>query len=393
MKEIRFSLIIVQLLISFAGFTQVVSTFSWSSGSPGTADSGPNATSISSSATISTGGATGNGLNPGLPKTDINLTLAGSPTFDAGGIDVQFKYQREESVAGFFKRGSSIDFGFTGGNLYCNFRIDNGAGSYISVNSGSVFAVPDDDIYRTYRFYYLPSTGVAKIIVDGVEYYSYDGTDNRNLYIITSDNIVIGSLMDGSGTNKTCLDAMVTGKVTSAPLPVELISFDGFVEKRGINLKWITASEKDNDYFNIEHSEDGSNWETRAKINGAGNSNVPLTYEYLDEQQSHSRRYYRLKQFDYDGKFTYSKIITINSSSESEIIIYPNPVKEQLNIRWPGKRRFTCTIYNNQSKKIITFECDENSASAVNTSTLTHGIYLVQISDDKTSKTFTIAKE
>ena len=93
-KPITFALLFY-FTFSFAS-AQIISQFTWDSGSPTTADVGPNATGISASAVVASNGVGGtSGLNAGLPKMNIQMVLPGSPTFDVAGIDVSIDYQRE----------------------------------------------------------------------------------------------------------------------------------------------------------------------------------------------------------------------------------------------------------------------------------------------------------
>jgi len=111
-----------------------------------------------------------------------------------------------------------------------------------------------------------------------------------------------------------------------APLPIKLISFTGECEGGITSFKWETASETNNDFFTIEHSPNGTQWEQIATIKGAGNSNSKLSYSHSTESKE-GNNYYRLKQTDFDGKFEYFKIINVNCEllDSKEVVIYPNP--------------------------------------------------------------------
>lgn len=105
------------------------------------------------------------------------------------------------------------------------------------------------------------------------------------------------------------------------PLPIELISFEG-VSKSGYNhLFWKTASEFNNDYFTIEKTQDGIDFVPIANINGAGNSNIVLNYDYIDYDISNTINYYRLKQTDYDGKYEYSHIIGLDNTRKVKLVV------------------------------------------------------------------------
>lgn len=97
-------------------------------------------------------------------------------------------------------------------------------------------------------------------------------------------------------------------------LPVELLYFEGAFVNEEVILTWATAAEINSDYFQIERSFDGYNWEAIAYITSAGNSNEVINYSFNDLHASDGLLYYRLKQIDFDGAFEYFAPIAINVS-------------------------------------------------------------------------------
>lgn len=104
-----------------------------------------------------------------------------------------------------------------------------------------------------------------------------------------------------------------------------------------VRLNWITVSEQNNDYFSLERSWDGVHFEIITKQKGAGNSNFTLHYFYTDKSVSNSgyeRVYYRLKQTDFNGAYTYSSTIVIPltaSTKSSDFACFPNPFRIYFN--------------------------------------------------------------
>ena len=117
-------------------------------------------------------------------------------------------------------------------------------------------------------------------------------------------------------------DVFVYESICSVVLPIELMSFEGEHNyKSELNeLKWITASEANNDRFEIYSSIDGEFWEMIGTVNGAGNSNINQYYKF-NHRPNHDLIYYRLKQIDFNGNSEYSNIISI-SKKEDKIIGY-----------------------------------------------------------------------
>ncbi len=116
------------------------------------------------------------------------------------------------------------------------------------------------------------------------------------------------------------------------PLPVELIAFQAKVnESEQVEVTWSTATEINNDYFEVQRSKDAIHFETIQQVQGAGNSNMILNYKSMDNDPYSGLSYYRLKQVDYDGTTAFSQIESVNifktnlNTSNPEFIMYPNP--------------------------------------------------------------------
>ena len=111
----------------------------------------------------------------------------------------------------------------------------------------------------------------------------------------------------------------------SSVLPIELISFDCDTDDDIVNLKWTTASEINNDYFIIEHSTDGYEWNEIGEVEGAGNSTQVIDYNLTHKSPSDGINYYRLTQYDFDGKSESSNVVTCNKlTKEIESVVYYN---------------------------------------------------------------------
>jgi len=114
---------------------------------------------------------------------------------------------------------------------------------------------------------------------------------------------------------------------TATSLPIVLQSFMGYAQRDRVDLKWITASELNNDYFTILRSTTGNDFEEVARIRGNGTTNQMNNYLFEDDGPAAGRNYYRLKQTDFDGKTTLSEVIIVSFSGEnSSVNIFPNPV-------------------------------------------------------------------
>ncbi|MFM7016892.1 MAG: T9SS type A sorting domain-containing protein, partial [Bacteroidota bacterium] len=157
---------------------------------------------------------------------------------------------------------------------------------------------------------------------------------------VTSSNasIVSRSLMSGFGQ-------FAIGQ-TSAPLPIELLSFTGSAHEKFNLLEWVTATEKNNDYFTVEKSSDALSFQWVGVVKGAGNSNVPISYSLKDHHPVNGITYYRLMQTDFDGTTTNSSIIAINRKNKSCMIsAYPNPSNGQCEVTIETTDKGNYTVY------------------------------------------------
>ncbi len=115
-------------------------------------------------------------------------------------------------------------------------------------------------------------------------------------------------------------------------LPIELSAFKASARAKDVKLSWTTASEKNNDYVLVESSQNGIDFRAIGKVQGAGTSTIAQHYSLLDPTPFVGINYYRLKQFDLDGKSTYSNIISAQfGTTENQLSeIYPNPSRSGL---------------------------------------------------------------
>ncbi|MEQ9305478.1 MAG: hypothetical protein RJQ14_16325, partial [Marinoscillum sp.] len=137
-------------------------------------------------------------------------------------------------------------------------------------------------------------------------------------------------------TNVTNFSPFTLGSVSEgSPVPVTLLYFKGFRESSEIVLVWQTASELDNERFEVERSLDGIRFDLVGSVAGNGTTSTLKSYNYID-QATHSNLnyYYRLRQVDYDGDFEYSNIIFIEAPQTGPLQwrVYPVPMQDRLTV-------------------------------------------------------------
>ncbi len=181
---------------------------------------------------------------------------------------------------------------------------------------------------------------------------------------------------------------------TIADLPITLLEFNALVtDKKQVALTWVTVSEHNNKYFEVERSQDGASFEKVLTVDSKGNSTNAQDYSALDASPLIGTSYYRLKQTDIDGKSTYSKSVRVNIS-ENELKAYPNPTTSILNLQITGAstRQLTYGIYSIDGK-LMTEQKINNDLTIISTSNLSNGVYLLQVKDKGTLvKSFKLIK-
>jgi uncharacterized protein (DUF1501 family) len=139
--------------------------------------------------------------------------------------------------------------------------------------------------------------------------------------------------------SKADTDTVLGGSFSKLPifqntvLPIELTSFTGRAIDNATLLQWLTASEWSNLKFEIERSPDAINFIKIGEVSGAGTSNIPHNYSLRDELPLSGINYYRLKQIDNNGTFTYSHILSIYFGSKGIIGIFPNPANNFISLQ------------------------------------------------------------
>lgn len=210
------------------------------------------------------------------------------------------------------------------------------------------------------------------------------GTFNVSGTISTSGSATIFG--DTSAcTTPPCSATSATG-VDVGGLPVELISFSGERFENEVILYWSTASEINNDYFEVESSDNCTEWNKVGFVSGWGNSNIIRNYRWIDNDPSYS--YYRLKQVDFDGKSEYHKAIYLPITSikrfNKTINVNPNPIiNEKINVELNGFRGEEVLLIlmdelgREHYSKVVVVESDKEVFIISTDGKLSRGLYII----------------
>jgi hypothetical protein len=197
-------------------------------------------------------------------------------------------------------------------------------------------------------------------------------------FVATSTTHTITFTSNTTGTCNLVFDNISLNLISA--LPIELVGFSALLKNdRTVELAWQTASEKDNDYFTIERSLDGENWAAIQEIDGAGNSTTLLNYTTTDIVSEKGIFYYRLKQTDFDGAFTYSDIrAVIVNQSVSEMSVYPNPTNGSFTLAYSEEMEAPA-LYTTTGTVAIEYNVIlMNGGFIYDISTLANGIYFLK---------------
>lgn len=200
----------------------------------------------------------------------------------------------------------------------------------------------------------------------------------------------------GYSGNGTAPDiGAVEGDYQSHLLPVKFLSFVARTEGNNNLLNWITINEVNNAGYGIEKSEDGKHFISIgfAKANANESAAATNSYQFVDPQPFHPVSFYRLKQTDKDGRYSYSEIVSVSRNNQSNWLkaVYPNPVESKLYLEIESDRpqsvnlRFVNLLGVEQSVAGLSVAKGVNMLS-VETSNLPSGIYILQVTMNEEKK-------
>ena len=187
----------------------------------------------------------------------------------------------------------------------------------------------------------------------------------------------------------------------AGPLPVQLTSFTGTYSNGVASLNWQTSQELNSDRFELFRSTDGNNFTLAKSIAASGNSNTLKNYQYQDQVSANAGNYvfYKLKQIDKDGKFTFSSIIKLSlGDTRATLQLFPNPVVNNFTASFTAPKLSTATlmIRNTNGQLVYSKTVDVikgNNAVVISNAPLKTGMYYVSIVNDEINYTGKLQKQ
>ena len=172
---------------------------------------------------------------------------------------------------------------------------------------------------------------------------------------------------------------------TINPLPVTFVAFTGRQVGNTIVLDWATASENDNNYFEIERSADGVNYVTIGYVDGAGNSSSLLGYQFTDNAPEQGQLYYRLSQVDFDGNREYAdKVVAVlyTGSEIENLTIVPNPTDGLFKVSASGSMAGGRIQLLSQAGQVVRIVDVDSFDATIDISDMPSGIYILRFVTD-----------
>jgi hypothetical protein len=318
-------------------------------------------------ATSNDGTLTGITNNGGIDGWIVKLDAAGATTWQRllGGINddllpgIQQTADGGYIVAGYTassNTGTLVGLTNHGGNDGWLLKL-NSAGL---VQSQSLFGGSTHDYFQG-----ISQTSDGGYITSGYSYSSNTGT----LTGITSNGGSDGWVM----------------KLSQFTLPITMIDFTAEkINNNSSQLEWKTAIEVNNDHFEVERSTENSNFILIGKVSGSGTSSLVRNYSFIDNAPKlNGINYYRLKQVDKDGKFSYSKVVTLSFSNAPSVQVFPNPAKDAVFINLRGATGNYNIRLMDAAGKVLSAKTYSSAETTIrfSLSNYSPGIYFIEIKD------------
>ena len=334
-------------------------------------------------------------INLDTTANSLNTPVEDSVTTNTGTVSTEFV------------DGSIVEITFTAG--------EGNAGETVTVTSmgaslsGDLATDPDKTAIegKTAAFYNIETTIVTDFTAElqftftGVGLFAAGASDDPGILVLAYFK-EIEKVWQKVTTNIDAVNLTATATVSSFSVwalvdsteanvvPVELMSFAARTDaKDGVMLEWATSSETNNYGFYIERSIDNENFKQIGFVMGSGNSSKEISYSYIDaDAYEVGTYYYRLRQVDFDGKFEYSSIVSVNVKAPDKYTLlqaYPNPFNPVTNIEFNLKENgyVRLLVYNTLGQVVQTLIDDDLNAGkhkvTFNAKNLASGIYIYKL--------------
>ncbi len=269
----------------------------------------------------------------------------------------------------------------TGTTTWDKFRFLDANNNLIGNEADVVFSNVSIVAHPTWKFYRVSdlACGAATASSRPLRILAFDFADLG----ITTSNYGAIQFFQHRMTPASDVAFVAYNRVSIVVLPITLSKFNANLQGRYVNVNWQTETEINNDYFEVERSGDGINWERIAKVPGAGNSQAPIDYQIEDKYPILGTSYYRLKQTDYDDNSTYSSIQVINVN-DNNVQLFPNPTSGILTVSGVSSNEWKIVnLFGQDVSSQIESEIVTENVVKFNTGNLPFGYYIFEYQENK----------
>ncbi|WP_158859698.1 Ig-like domain-containing protein [Lunatibacter salilacus] len=181
-----------------------------------------------------------------------------------------------------------------------------------------------------------------------------------------------------------CAEAEVSITVISNALPVKLFEFfTAYHPDIGVTVNWTTASEEDNKYFEIQASQDGLSWSSVGKVTGSMTTTEKQTYSFVHEMALPGNSFYRIKQVDLNGGYSFSWVVNqrIPKEANKSLVLYPNPTERFVYFQGKDLGRDYLIVINSFGMQVhadVTLESASSHLYKIDLNNLPKGIYILK---------------
>ena len=201
-----------------------------------------------------------------------------------------------------------------------------------------------------------------------------------------------------SGFNAT--DSIYEFGVTTI-LPVQLIKFAAVLNSNlTVDLSWTTAQEVNSNYFSVQRSTDGTNFLEIGEVKAKGFSSIAANYAFTDPSILNGVAYYRLKIVDLDGKFNYSKVLTVSTDlAGNSVLVFSNPFTDQvrLQINTTNSQQINLSLTDmlgrSVLKQLYSAQAGSNFVNLQPGAGASPGVYLLNIQSNTFNQTIKLIKQ
>ena len=167
------------------------------------------------------------------------------------------------------------------------------------------------------------------------------------------------------------------------PLPVTLTQFTATPKGSTTHLQWSTATELNNDGFEVQRSADARRWSVLGWVTGRGTTQEQQDYTFTDEAPLPGQSYYRLKQIDYDGQHEYSPVVSVRLGDSGQFEVFPNPVRERLRLSFTATPPPDARLRLRNARGQTVREWPADTRGGLSLQGVRPGAYVLQLEDTR----------